>query len=664
MTREPITIADYTKIKKVSDVQLSSNYVYFVERSTSHKSNEYTSSIKRFDMENQEIKQFTSGSKTDYHPRISPDGKKLAFLSSRDDKPQVYLMDIEGGEGLAITKAKKGVNGFTWSPDSQKIAFSANWRTEDDNEDDKTDSVEDPRLKAEIDKIQEKYMEEAMNDPQVIDQIVFRTGTSFIDQYRTTQIFVRIIGEDKSTRITNADYSYGAPEWRGGNHVVAYRKNRDTLIHIDHLVEIDTSNSTEETLYENYNPFIFPFKAEVNEYNSQVLMPLMEEEYFPGKLAQITKYAWLNNPSNIVNKQFDRSISSTKFVSQEAAMVIVDTEGWSRIMDWDINSNTFTEFYTPDFSAESHAVSKNLSYVVASGTSPKHPSAIWILTRKEVGETVTEMVYDPNEWLSEREISDPTTHWMTNLDGTKFQYWVFEPREGSYSGNKPPMMLSLHGGPHAMWTNAGSMWHEWQIQAAMGYLVVAPNPVGSDGYGEEFMRVIAGNWGYDDGRDEIQLVQHFIDEGRVDPQKIFTGGGSYAGFQVGHLITTYDIFTAACAQRGVFNLSNLFAGGDISHFGELEYTGDEWEQREKLWVDSPLSKVKNAASPLLIIHSENDYRVPIAQADEFYAGLKKYGKTVKYIRYPRDGHELSRSGEPIHLMDRLSKMMEWFDEYR
>ncbi|MHA2504636.1 MAG: alpha/beta hydrolase family protein, partial [Candidatus Kariarchaeaceae archaeon] len=94
------------------------------------------------------------------------------------------------------------------------------------------------------------------------------------------------------------------------------------------------------------------------------------------------------------------------------------------------------------------------------------------------------------------------------------------------------------------------------------------------------------------------------------------------------------------------------------------YTGDEWDQRDKLWADSPVSKVKDVKTPLLIIHSENDFRVPIAQADEFYAGLKTFGKTVKYVRYPRDGHELSRSGEPIHLMDRLTKMMDWFAEYR
>ena len=657
MDLTPITIKDFIKIKKVSDVRIKDNKIYFVESSTDVGGNTYQSCIKQMDLETQQILQFTSGTKSDSHPRISPDGKKLAFLSTRSEKPQIYVMNINGGEAIAVTKVKSAVQSFDWSPDSRKLVFTARWKPQDDEKKEDNEEGIDPREQVEIDKIKEKFRDDSLVDPRVIHQIIFKTGTSFIDHSRTPQVFVHYLDQDKTQRISNEEYGYGAAYWRGNDRVVVYRKVLDGTVRTDYLVEIEVNDKTETQLYENYNPMIFYFTPMVNRHDtSKVLLSILEKEYFPAPLAQISKFFWLGDDTKIINKEFDRSLREVKFLSENKAYVRVDTMGYSRILLWNLDTNGFEEFYEPDYSAES--LDATNSVIVTTGTNPNHPSAIWI---KKQDDEQPQVLYDPNaEWLKERKIIQPTTHWMTNEDGVKFQYWVFQPKNVE---TKPPLMLSIHGGPHVMWNNAGTMWHEWQIQAAMGYLVVAPNPVGSEGYGEEFMRTIAGNWGKADGRDEMKLVKQLIDEGQVDPNRLFTCGGSYAGFQVGHLITTYPDFTAACAQRGVFNLTNLYAGGDFSYFGELEYDGPEWERYEKLWADSPVSKVANVKTPLLMIHSENDFRVPIAQADEFFGALKIHGKKVKYVRYPRDGHELSRSGEPIHLMDRLTKMMDFFQEF-
>ncbi|MCH8906423.1 MAG: S9 family peptidase [Candidatus Heimdallarchaeota archaeon] len=659
MASEKIEIKDYLKIKRVSGINVSQNYVFWVEQLPSVKDEGYQSSISRYEKSSGKMVQFTSGFKSDYSPKSSKDESKLAFLSTRAKEPQIFVMCMNGGEAVKLTSAKGGVNSVAWSPDSAKIVFQAKWKVEDDKKEDEPDKSPE---EIEIEDIREKHAKKNLADPLVITNLIYKTGTDFIDSSRKTQIFILNVETKKVERISTSEFDYGVPSWLDNTTVLAYVKNEENpdLAVYDNLVSINVGTKVEEHIYRNYNPYIFFADALVNQHdNSQVLVPVLEEGYSPAQDSQLHKLGFLRDGKHeIINKELDRSVVRVCLTSKDGGLMQIDSDGFSRVVQYTMDGNKFDPLYEPDFSIQTFdAITTEEFY--ASGTNPDHPSAIWKWSKNNG----VQLIYDPNtDFLHDKTIVMPQEFWFTNPDGVKFQCWLME--ADLQNGSRPPLILSIHGGPHMMWDNAGSMWHEWQSQLAAGYSILACNPVGSDGYGEKFLRNVGARWGRDDARDLLLVVDKLVTDGKVDPDNLFLCGGSYAGYQVAHIITFDHRFNAGCAQRGVYNLTNLEAGSDLARFGISEYDGPVWDNLDKLWDHSPVSRVRDVQTPLLIIHSESDYRVPIAQADEMFNGLRVHQKKVKYVRYPRDGHELSRSGEPLHVIDRLVKMMEWFEEHK
>jgi dipeptidyl aminopeptidase/acylaminoacyl peptidase len=215
-----------------------------------------------------------------------------------------------------------------------------------------------------------------------------------------------------------------------------------------------------------------------------------------------------------------------------------------------------------------------------------------------------------------------------------------------------------------MWSrHEPTMWHEWQMLAARGYVVLACNPRGSDGYGHDFRTALRTRWGEADLPDLIAGVETVLGRGYVDPERLVVTGGSYGGFMTAWVIGHDNRFKAAVAQRGVYDLITFYSTSDIPRLTEWEFDAAPWEDPETLWKYSPLSYVENIHTPLLLIHSENDYRAPIPSAEGLFVALRRLKREVKMVRYPRDGHELSRSGEPKHRVDRLERIAGWFDQY-
>ena len=334
-------------------------------------------------------------------------------------------------------------------------------------------------------------------------------------------------------------------------------------------------------------------------------------------------------------------------------MLVVENQGKSDIRIFYPNTNSLKQRYNGDESVISATLNGGSLYFIA--TSVKHPTSVW-----KYKDTL-ELIDEPNfEYLQAHQIIEGKEMWFDSLNNTKFQGWFFEAK--SENGTPPPLALHIHGGPHFMWTAAGTMWHEFQCFLSSGYSVLACNPQGSAGYGESFSQAVVEKWGVNDANDLLLAVEAIID--RVDSSNLFILGGSYGGFQTVNLIAKDTRFKAAVAQRGVYNLTNFSLTTDIPHWGVAEWKGTVWERLQYLWEHSPIANVKQIQTPVLIIAGENDFRVPISQSEELFAALKLHKKEVVFIRYPRDGHELSRSGEPIHIVDRIEQMLNWFKKYR
>jgi dipeptidyl aminopeptidase/acylaminoacyl peptidase len=242
--------------------------------------------------------------------------------------------------------------------------------------------------------------------------------------------------------------------------------------------------------------------------------------------------------------------------------------------------------------------------------------------------------------------------------------WLLKPI-GFKKGKKYPLAVNMHGGPHVMWgPSMPGMFFEWQFHAARGYAVFYCNPRGSDGYGTEFATLIQGNWGEDVMDDVLTGVDTVAAMGFVDTRRMALTGGSYAGYMTAWIAGHDPRFACAWSQRGLYSLVSFYGVTDIPQLLEREFDlafpGDDLE---KSWRQSPLAYARNIKTPLAIEHQENDYRCPISEGEQLFAALKRLKREVMFVRYPREGHEMSRSGEPQHRVDRLNRMVAWFDKW-
>jgi len=270
-----------------------------------------------------------------------------------------------------------------------------------------------------------------------------------------------------------------------------------------------------------------------------------------------------------------------------------------------------------------------------------------------------------NQWLAEVELSTPEPFWYTSADDWAAEGWVMRPI-GCQPGKRYPVILEIHGGPA---TNYGyMMFHEMQWLAAQGYAVLYTNPRGSTSYGQEFVNAVRLHYGENDAVDILNGLDAAVAQfDFLDGQRVAVTGGSYGGFMTNWLVGHTDRFFAAVSQRSISNWISFYGASDIGP-GFVEHQlgvalFDSPEDRETLWRKSPLAYVADVKTPLLLVHSEEDLRCPMEQAEQFYIAIKRHGGEVELFRVPQATHELSRSGKPKLRLARLNNLFEWIDTH-
>jgi len=232
---------------------------------------------------------------------------------------------------------------------------------------------------------------------------------------------------------------------------------------------------------------------------------------------------------------------------------------------------------------------------------------------------------------------------------------------GFKRGKKYPAVVQVHGGPRAQYGN--TFFHEFQLLAANGYVVFYANPRGSQGFGEAFADAITKDWGETDFKDVMAGVDYLETKDYVDSKRIGVMGGSYGGYMTNWLVGHTDRFKAAVTQRSVTNLISFFGSSDIGYDDWREFGGHPWDNFDEYVRMSPITYAKDMKTPLLIIHSENDLRCPIEQAEQLFIALKVLGRKVEFLRFPEETHDLSRNGRPDRRIERLKRTIDWFDRH-
>ena len=251
------------------------------------------------------------------------------------------------------------------------------------------------------------------------------------------------------------------------------------------------------------------------------------------------------------------------------------------------------------------------------------------------------------------------TFWFTGVGGLKIEGWLMKPY-GYQPGKSYPLVLSIHGGPHSNYGNV--LFPEFQMLSGQGYWTLFTNPRGSSGYGHAFTYATRARWGMEDYQDLMQAVDVAIarSKGGVDTARMAVLGGSYGGFMTNWIVGHTNRFRVAQTDRSIFNWYSWYGSSDAQGLTEYEFNGAPWESDSLYRVLSPMKYATSMHTPMLIVHSEDDKRVPITDAEQLFMSLRKRGIPAEFVRYPRSSHGLSRTGPPWLLVDRLERIRTWF----
>jgi dipeptidyl aminopeptidase/acylaminoacyl peptidase len=692
--RSAITIEDLYQLGWIEDPRFSpaGRLVAFVRVTVDRPGNRYRRAIWLAPADGSPPRRLTTGAKGDTTPRWSPDGRRLAFVSTRDgDKPQIYIINIDGGEARRLTQMRQGATEPAWSADGARIAFLSRATADERAQEDAGAPEPEPqdeweRKQADARRARE---EEQRLDPRIHARLPYRSGTSFFDD-RRNHIYVvdAPTGEEdeppvQPRRLTDGDLHFGAPVWMPDSGSILATATRDpeadALFAYYDLVRVPApaegraaAQTLTETGYSYYDPHPSPDGALI------ALRRLPDDRPFAvgariallpaagGELRDLTaaadlnaeRFRWLPDGSGLLFCAGRRG---------EAPVFRVHLEDKETGRQADKTSDSLPISMSPClpvFAAAGRIITEfdvgldgSVAFVAGA---PDNPCDLY-LRRPDGGETRLTAIND--RLLARRRIAPIEEIVFAAPDGREVQGWVLRPPDADPAATYP-LAVHIHGGPHVMWgPGFRSMWHEWQVAAARGYVVFFCNPRGSEGYGEGWRDAIHANWGVADAPDIHAGVDALIARGGVDAARVAVTGGSYGGYMSAWLIAHSDRFACAVAARGVYNLMTEHGTSDAHELIEYEFDGFPWEMHEKLWQHSPIAHAHKITTPLRILHSELDFRVPISEAEQLFSILRRRKQTVELVRYPREGHELTRSGEPRHRADHMERTLEWFDRH-
>jgi len=694
-SKNAIVASDLLKIATTSQIQISPDgskaIITVVRKSVKNESNYYyTRHLYLLDLIGKnEPTQLTFGDKNDNQPQWSPDGKQIAFVRADGDKSQVWLLPLSGGEAHVITKAEYGVSNPRWSPDGKKILYNSGipysktegsvpWnyerpgRTNGDEPSFKTLTHEERKKIAispdgSIEEVRAWLAKNAdESNPRVLIRQNIQGELNLQPQHNFSHLFIKTIGsEEQDIQLTQGFQDFQSASWSpDGKNIICH--SRVYKIHPDReqdndlwIIDVASKTVREFLTWPGYSVSNASFSPD----GTQISFNATHVENRHAPQTQLAVISSTGGKPAILTSSLDRDIGSNAWSADGKTIYFSSqTEGDIPLFSVPVKGGAISRIFGDNNGVNDFDVRGDK--VVYALTETKNPWEIHLYNLKD--KTNRQLTQLNDGWLKDHVVSTPKEYWFTRPDGTKIQYWVQEPI-GKKEGIKYPAILNIHGGPSAMWgPGVFSMWHEYQLENSWGYGLVYCNPRGSGGYGDKFKKGNYKDWGNGPAGDILASLDEAMKQHNwIDKDQLFVEGGSYAGYMVAWIISHDNRFKAANAQRGVYDLTTFMGEGNAWRLVPDHFGGYPWQKETKALLDSesPLTYVENINTPLLIIHGDQDLRTGVIQSEMLYKSLKIMNKPVEYIRYPGEGHELTRSGNPGRMMDHLLRVVEFFERY-
>lgn len=691
---DPVTMTDLLKIRRVTNVEISrdgSFAVYGVQSihtepaaaKDTDPAYSYRTHLYYIDLDGAAAKpvQLTHGARSDSGFALSPDGKWLAFQRVEKDKPQVWLMPLRTpGEPYPITKLEHGAVNPVWRPDGQallvasplplsKIEGTPHWELERparqwfDWDKAKKDAAASPDGdRAAIRNWLERNS--AKDNPATISRINFLGEQALAPEATVATLFLIDLAQNhKATQLTKDFHSRGGFSFSPDAKQIVYVSTPPVKTHPDRLRRqsiwiMNADGSNARTLLDDEKwAYGSPRFAE----DGKSLYFTGSETDQPGfRQAKLGRFEIWSGKLTWLAPDWKSGVNDLTLGSDGAVLFTSNWHGGQPLNRAGPDGKTATLVGGP-VGVSSYDEARGR--VVFAQISVSNPNELYVREKDGRVRRLTDL---NQTWLASRTISQPEEHWITRPDGTRVQYWIMNPANAE-PGKKYPFVLDMHGGPSAMWgPGEFSMWHEFQLFNAWGYGVVYANPRGSSGYGYEHQRANFKDWGDGPQGDVLGALDDAAKHTPfIDQNRLFLTGGSYAGYLTAWIIGHDHRFKAAAAQRGVYELTTFFGEANAFRLVENHFGGFPWEPEAAKVIDynSPFTYVDKIKTPFLILHGSEDYRTGIAQSEMMYKALKQLGRPVEYVRYPKIGHEQTRSGPPAARMDHMLRIIEFFERY-
>ncbi|OZU87857.1 peptidase [Virgibacillus indicus] len=662
--KRALTAEDFTRLEVYSDPRFTPGGEAYTYISTAiNDKNEYESHLFHQKVSESKSSQWTFGNVKNSSPRFSPDGKKVVFQSNRSSIPQLWMLNTNGGEAKQLTFFKNGAVSPVWSKDGNYIIFHASLNQDDNIENQKELSKEE----------RQKEKKDKENEPLVVNRLKYKSDAKGFHDHKRSQLILLDVENENFTQLTSADADHSFQDISPDGNLILFSAN----LNEDADYELISDLFTMDLKTKKINKLTCSDGA----YHHAGFSPSGKKIACFGH-GFTHKGATLNELYIFDIKTGERSTISEQWDMQLGDLMIGDTRlgesengpVWSEDEDslfFLATDHGATGLYQVSLNSELKVLYKDDNHVFGfsydAGTNsfilgistPTNPCNFYQLKQDDKLIRLTNANAD---FLEEVHLSEPETLTFTAKDGWEIQGWLLRPYDFE-EDKKYPFVLEIHGGPHAMYGQ--TFFHELQLLAAKGYVVLYTNPRGSHGYGQEFVDACRTDYGGGDYTDLMSAIDYTLENySFIDETRLGVTGGSYGGFMTNWIVSHTNRFKAAVTQRSISNWISFYGVSDIGFFfTEWEHGLNLLDDPAKLWEFSPLKYAENVETPLLILHGELDFRCPIEQGEQLFITLKHLRKDVEFVRFPGANHELSRSGKPEMRIERLNHICRWFDEY-
>lgn len=648
---ELIKKEDLFELISVANPILSPNSkeAVFTRTIMDEEENTYYAHLFHVNIETEVVTQWTRGKERISSVQWSKDGQKISFIAKRDDFAKLYILSTAGGEAYEASAELREIQTYTWNATSDAIIFSA-------------------KLKKGMEfgeKEEEEKREKAYHVKGMRYQL---NGVGLLPNDTAAQVGILSLETGEIKRLTHDDFDYLIQTSNAQNsHVIVTKWSREDDDDFSmQLCSIDLETKEQQLILDfdgsisgaTYSPdeAYLAFEVSPNEpyknathneiyvYDTKQqftwsLTEMMDQpvgDYSSGDIQQgvvAPSVVWTAN--NDLYFQMSTMGDVRLYYATLSGAIYVATPEEEHIYGFDITKDGIYALITV---SNTTSVGELYLHEIATGE------------RRQL--THFNEAYEQSRIIVKPEIV------QVENEGELVWGWFMKPTN-YVEGEKYPMILYIHGGPHMMYAN--TFFHEMQVFAAQGYAVLYMNPRGSQSYSQAFVNGCRGDYGGGDYRDLMAAVDMIVEEKTwIDASRLGVMGGSYGGFMTNWIVGHTDRFKAALTQRSISNWISMYGVSDIGYyFTEWQIDGN-LDDVEKLWKHSPLKYVDDMKTPLMILHSEEDIRCPMEQAEQLYIALKAKKKDVEFIRFPKANHDLSRTGLPHLRQQRLEEIEAWF----